>query len=197
MGKRKRARPPGQELYEWVQALVCSVLAVVTAFTFAVRIIGVSGGSMRETLQNGDLLLVLNGQLCGDYAPGDIVILRKADFHEGSPIVKRVIATAGQTVDIDFAAGTVYVDGAALSEPYTREPTFTDEGAAFPLTVPEGCLFVMGDNRNDSDDSRNPELGPVDVRGVIGRAFYLAVPGAAEETRARDWSRMGMLGWED
>lgn len=197
MGKRKRARLPGQEIYEWMQALVCSVLAVVVLFTFAVRIIGVSGGSMRETLQNGDLLLVLDGWLCGDYAQGDIVILRKPEFHEGSPIVKRVVAAAGQTVDIDFGAGTVYVDGAALVEPYVREPTFTEEGTAFPLTVPEGCVFVMGDNRNDSDDSRNPALGPVDARGVIGRAFYLAVPGAAEETKERDWSRVGMLDQED
>ena len=196
MGKRKRARPPGRELYEWIQALVCSVLAVVVVFTFAVRIIGVSGGSMRETLQNGDLLLVLDGWLCGDYAPGDIVILRRADFHEGNPIVKRVVATAGQTVDIDFDSGAVYVNGAALAEPYTREPTFTDEGTEFPLTVPEGCLFVMGDNRNDSDDSRNPALGPVDTRCVIGRAFYLAVPGPAE-TGERDWSRIRMLNQED
>ncbi|WP_295744148.1 signal peptidase I [uncultured Oscillibacter sp.] len=197
MGKRTRGRMPGQELYEWAQALVCSVLAVVVLFTFAVRIIGVSGGSMRETLQDGDLLLVLDGWLCGDYVPGDIVILCKPGFHEGNPIVKRVVAAAGQTVDIDFALGTVYVDGAALEEPYTREPTFTDEGTEFPLTVPEGCVFVMGDNRNGSDDSRNPALGPVDIRGVIGRAFYLAVPGAAEETKERNWSRMGMLNQED
>ena len=107
MGERKRARPPGRELYEWMQALVCSVAAVVLVFTFAVRIIGVSGGSMRETLQDGDLLLVLDGWLCGDYVPGDIVILRRPDFHDGNPIVKRVVAAAGQTVDIDFAAGTV------------------------------------------------------------------------------------------
>lgn len=197
MGERKRARPPGRELYEWIQALVCSVAAVVLVFTFAVRIIGVSGGSMRETLQDGDLLLVLDGWLCGDYVPGDIVILRRPDFHDGNPIVKRVVAAAGQTVDIDFAAGAVYVDGEALAEPYIREPTFTDEGTAFPLMVPEGCLFVMGDNRNDSDDSRNPALGPVDARSVIGRAFYLAVPGPAERTGERDWSRIRMLDQED
>ena len=67
----------------------------------------------------------------------------------------------------------------------------------FPLTVPEGCVFVMGDNRNDSDDSRNPGLGPVDTRGVIGRAFFLAVPGADKDTKERDWSRVGMLNRED
>ena len=89
------------------------------------------------------------------------------------------------------------MDGEALAEPYIREPTRTDEGTAFPLTVPEGCVFVMGDNRNGSDDSRNPALGPVDTRGIIGRAFYLVVPGAAEENRDRDWSRMGTLNRED
>ena len=180
MGKRKRSRLPGRELYEWVQALVCSVLAVVVLFTFAVRATGVSGSSMRETLRNGDLLLVLNGWLCGDYASGDIVILRKPDFHEGNPIVKRVVAVAGQTVDIDFGDGTVYVDGVELEEPYIREPTFTDEGTVFPLTVPEGSVFVLGDTRS-----------------VIGRAFLLALPGAAEETKERDWSRVGMLNRED
>ena len=197
MGTRRGNRLPGRNLYEWVQALVCSVLAVVGLFTFAVRITRVSGGSMRNTLRDGDLLLVLNGWLCGNYAPEDIVILRKPDFHEGSPIVKRVVAAAGQTVDIDFDIGAVYIDGAELAESYIREPTLTDEGMKFPLTVPEGCVFVMGDNRNDSDDSRNPGLGPVDTRGVIGRAFFLVVPGADKDTKERDWSRVGMLNRED
>ena len=193
MGKRKRARPPGRELYEWVQALVCSVVTVVVVFTFGVRLVGVDGGSMRETLQNGDLLLVLDGWLCGDYAPGDIVILRKPDFHDGAPIVKRVIATAGQTVDIDFDSGTVYVDGAPLEEDYINELTFLEEGTAFPLTVPEGHIFVMGDNRNHSSDSRDASLGTVDARYVIGRAVAVAFPGVDEETRQRDFHRIGVI----
>ena len=82
--------------------------------------------------------------------------------------------------------------GESLAEPYIREPTRTDEGTAFPLTVPEGCLFLMGDNRNDSEDSRSSSLGPVDSRCVLGRAALLAVPGKTEETR-REWSRMGRL----
>ena len=197
MEKRKNGRLPGQGLYEWVQALVCSALSVVVLFTFLVRPIGVSGSSMRETLQDGDRLVLLNGWLCGDYVPGDIVILQKSDFHGGAPIVKRVIAVAGQTVDIDFVSGTVFLDGEPLREDYIREPTYKDEGTLFPLTVPEGCVFVMGDNRNGSDDSRDPALGPVDVRGVMGRAVLLAVPGAAEDTGQRDWSRIGMLNQED
>lgn len=183
----------GRGAYEWVQALVCSVLTVVLIFTFVVRIVRVSGESMRETLQDQDMLVVLNNWLCGTYEQGDIVILQRDDFYGGEPIVKRVIATEGQTVDIDFDAGVVYVDGTALEEPYTREPTWTQEGTEFPLMVPEGCIFVMGDNRNDSDDSRDSALGPVDTRCVLGRALLLAVPGPTADTDQRDWSRVGIL----
>lgn len=183
----------GRGAYELVQTLMCAVLVLVLLFTFVVRVVQVDGESMRETLQDQDLLLVLDNWLCGDFQPGDIVILQEEDFNGGVPIVKRVIATEGQTVDIDFANGTVYVDGVELEEPYIREPIWTDEGAEFPLTVPEGCVFVMGDNRNDSDDSRNPSLGPVDTRSVLGRVLVLAVPGITAETQQRDWSRVGIL----
>ena len=189
----EKKQTEGRGAYEWVQALVCSVLTVVLIFTFAVRIVRVSGESMRETLQDQDMLVVLNNWLCGGYEQGDIVILQRDDFYGGEPIVKRVIATEGQTVDIDFDAGVVYVDGTALEEPYTREPTWTQEGTEFPLTVPEGCVFVMGDNRNDSDDSRDSALGPVDTRCVLGRALLLAVPGLTADTEQRDWSRVGIL----
>ena len=100
----------GRDLYEWTRALVCAVLAVVLVFTFVVRLIGVDGHSMLPTLQDGDRLLVLNSMFYNDYQYGDIVVLRKDTFME-EPIVKRVIATEGQTVDIDFASGTVWVDG--------------------------------------------------------------------------------------
>ena len=183
----------GRGAYELVQTLMCAVLVLVLLFTFVIRVVQVDGESMRETLQDQDLLLVLDNWLCGDFQPGDIVILQEEDFNGGAPIVKRVIATEGQTVDIDFANGTVYVGGVELEEPYIREPTWTDEGAEFPLTVPEGCVFVMGDNRNDSDDSRNPSLGPVDTRSVLGRVLVLAVPGITAETQQRDWSRVGIL----
>ena len=183
----------GRGAYEWVQALVCSVLTVVLIFTFVVRIVRVSGESMRETLQDQDMLVVLNNWLCGTYEQGDIVILQRDDFYGGEPIVKRVIATEGQTVDIDFDAGVVYVDGTALEEPYTREPTWTQEGTEFPLTVPEGCIFVMGDNRNDSDDSRDPDLGPVDTREILGQAVFLLYPGMTAGTWERDLSRIGPL----
>lgn len=182
-----------RELYEWVQALICSVLAVVLAFTFVVRLIGVDGHSMVPTLQDGDRLLVLNSMLCGGYEPGDIVVLRKESFLP-TPIVKRVIATAGQVVDIDFGSGVVYVDGRRLHEDYINELTFTPEGTEFPLTVPEGCVFVMGDNRNRSTDSRSDQLGTIDERYIIGRAVFLALPGPDAETGVREYGRIGGIG---
>ena len=180
-------------LYEWVQVLVCAVTATVLLFTFAARVVLVSGPSMRETLQHQDCLLVMNAHLCGGFEAGDIVIIRKESFKDGEPIVKRVIATEGQTVDIDFAEGIVYVDGEALEEDYIREPTYTAEGTEFPLTVPEGSIFVMGDNRNHSSDSRSSDLGTVDTRYVIGKAAFLIFPGPDYETEKRDFKRIGVI----
>ena len=128
--------------------------------------------------------------LYGDYQYGDVVVLRKESFLE-EPIVKRVIATEGQIVDIDFLTGSVYVDGVLLKEDYINELTFTEEGMAFPLVVPEGSIFVMGDNRNHSNDSRDSRLGTVDTRYVIGRAVLLAFPGPDSVTGERDFGRIG------
>ena len=183
----------GRELYEWVQSLVGSVLVVVAIFTFGIRMLGVDGHSMLNTLQHGDSLLVLNSMFYHDYQYGDIVILRKDGVFDNDPIVKRVIATGGQTVDIDFNEGVVYVDGEALEEDYIREPTYTAEGTEFPLTVPEGSIFVMGDNRNGSSDSRDYRLGTVDTRYVIGKAAFLLFPGLDYDTEKRDFSRIGVI----
>ena len=188
----KKQRESGKDFYEWVQALVCSVLVVVMLFTFVIRMIGVDGHSMVPTLQDGDRLLVLNSMLYDDYKYGDIVVLRKSSFLS-EPIVKRVIATEGQTVDIDFSTGSVYVDGVLMKEDYINELTFTEEGTEFPLTVPEGSIFVMGDNRNHSNDSRDSRLGTVDSRYVIGKAVVLAFPGPDIVMGKRDYSRIGVI----
>ena len=190
--EKEEQKIPGREMYEWVQALVCSVLAVVVLFTFVIRLIGVDGHSMVPTLQDGDRLLVLNSMLYDDYKHGDIVVLRKASFL-AEPIVKRVIATEGQTVDIDFSTGSVYVDGVLLKEDYINELTFTEEGTEFPLTIPEGSIFVMGDNRNHSNDSRDYRLGTVDTRFVIGKVVFMAFPGADIVTEEREYSRIGVI----
>jgi len=191
MQEEKRQIKNGN-LYEWVQALVCSVLGVVLLFTFVVRLIGVDGRSMVPTLQNGDRLFVVTSLLYDNYQHGDIVVLRKDTFLE-EPIVKRVIAVGGQTVDIDFDTGSVYVDDELLKEDYINELTFLEEGTEFPLTVPEGSIFVMGDNRNHSSDSRDSRLGTVDSRYVIGKAVLLAFPGPNADTGKMDFKRIGFL----
>ena len=119
------------------------------------------------------------------------MVASKSSFREGEPIVKRVIATEGQTVDIDFLAGVVYVDGVALEEDYTYTPTNLSEGTAFPLTVEEGHVFLMGDNRNRSQDSRSTEIGQVDCREIMGKAIFLVFPGTNEGQDARDFHRIG------
>lgn len=193
MQEQEKQTAKGRDLYEWVQSLVGSVLVVVAIFTFVIRMMGVDGHSMLNTLQHGDRLLVVNSMLYHDYKYGDIVILRKDGVFDDDPIVKRVIAVEGQTVDIDFAEGIVYVDGEALEEDYIREPTYTAEGTEFPLTVPEGSIFVMGDNRNGSSDSRDYRLGTVDTRYVIGKAAFLIFPGPNYETEKRDFKRIGVI----
>ena len=193
MQEQEKQTAKGRDLYEWVQSLVGSVVVVVAIFTFVIRMMGVDGHSMLNTLQHGDRLLVVNSMLYHDYKYGDIVILRKNGVFDDDPIVKRVIAVEGQTVDIDFTEGIVYVDGEALEEDYIREPTYTAEGTEFPLTVPEGSIFVMGDNRNGSSDSRDYRLGTVDTRYVIGKAAFLIFPGPDYETEKRDFKRIGVI----
>ena len=136
--------------------------------------------------------LHVQGSLCGDYQVGDIVIARKETF-DSKPIVKRVIATAGQTVDIDFNLGQVYVDGELLDEDYINDYTYREEGTVFPLTVPEGEVFLMGDNRNHSNDSRDSSLGTVDTRLLIGKAVFLVFPGRDYLTEQREFGRIGLL----
>ena len=151
------------DLYFWLQALVMALVALILIFTLVGRIIGVDGHSMVPTLHNGDMLIL---QSIG-YEPrqGDVVVLTKPFGSVKSPIVKRIIAVGGQTVDIDYDAGTVSVDGQVLNEPYINElmhtPSYENLSS---LTVPEGSIFVMGDNRNNSADSRDVDLGVVDNR---------------------------------
>ena len=191
---QEKKQSAGKEFYEWVQALVSSVLLVVLVFTFVIRLIGVDGSSMEPTLKHGDRLLVLNSLWYDDYQYGDIVVLRKDSFME-DPIVKRVIAVEEQTVDIDFDEGIVYVDDVALKEDYINDYTYLEEGTEFPLTVPKGSVFVLGDNRNHSSDSRDSRLGTVDTRYVIGKAVFLAFPGMGEHAYAekRTFGRIGVM----
>ena len=161
--------------YCCAQALITAVVGVVVLFTFFVRLIGVSGGSMQDTLYTGDRLLVLNSVFC-DFQPGDVVVVNDYNAELDETLVKRIIAVGGQTVDIDFSTGTVYVDGQELDEPYIKEPTYTTAGTQFPLTLAEDEVFVMGDNRNNSTDSRDLQLGPIDTDYILGKAVLALWP---------------------
>lgn len=171
----RKAATPGRELYMNVRFLAVLMSVLILAFTFVARIVVVSGPSMEDTLHGGDVVLVW----ALGYTPrhGDVVVVTQRTFQEDS-IIKRVIALEGQTVDIDYDTGTVYVDGQALEEDYIREqmrvPSY-GEGINH-VTVPEGCCFVMGDNRNQSADSRYPDIGIIDERCVIGRSMFVLFP---------------------
>jgi len=173
--------------------LVYMLVTIMLIFLLLFRVVVVSGDSMYATLWDGDLLLALGNVFYREPEPGDIVVISKKDFDEGRPIVKRVIATEGQSVDIDFLQGIVYVDGQAIEEAYIHTPTTTDRGTVFPLTVAPGCIFVMGDNRGVSLDSRSPQIGQIDTREVLGKAFFLMIPGTHHDQLPRQWERMGAI----
>ena len=172
--KQEKATPQA-EVYFTVQSLVGVLVALVLVFTFAARLILVDGESMVPTLLDGEMMVVRSI----GYKPqrNDIVVLAKEGFHDGEAIVKRIIAVGGQTVDIDYGAGTVSVDGVILEESYIKEYMVQQSWQTTTnVTVPEGSIFVMGDNRNVSDDSRDTTLGVVDERLVIGEAVLVVFP---------------------
>ena len=161
-------------VYDLVSIVMSAFIIIAVVFTFVFRLVGVDGSSMTNTLQHGDWLLTVNKE---SYERGDIVVITEPNYFN-EPLIKRVIAKGGETVDIDFATGIVYVDGVALKEPYTREdfilPKIDD--IDFPYTVPEGHIFCMGDNRNGSTDSRSNLIGPLDERYVLGKAVIRILP---------------------
>lgn len=192
------------DTYSLLHDLLYILAAVTVIFLFAVRLVGVKGDSMFSTLHNGDYLMLQNNFLCGGYDRGDIVVAAVPTFSNGEPIVKRVIATEGQTVDVVYSEaglGQVYVDGAPLDEPYIYETMNNTICSDFSqhVTVPEGCLFLMGDNRNHSTDSRY--IGCVDERYVLGKVLFITMPGDNSDGRhrggGREWSRIGFGGLQD
>lgn len=176
--KLTKAQEMKQDLYFWLQALTMALVVLILLFTFVGRIISVDGESMLPTLHHGDMLLLRSI----GYTPeqGDIVVLTKNFSHYvDQPIVKRVIAVGGQTVRIDYSESKVYVDGVALDEPYINEAIMFQPGGDLTIsemTVPEGSVFVMGDNRNNSSDSRHYQLGAIDTRYILGEAVMILLP---------------------
>ena len=175
----EKKAPKGRELFEWLQMLLCCVVGAVLVFNLCARLSRVDGQSMDYTLQHNELLLVWS--LGYSPKPGDIVIINKttADFLGEHAIVKRVIATGGQTVDIDYATSTVYVDGQPLDEPYIAGEMYLPNSPYMLEThfeVPEDEVFVMGDNRYHSTDSRANGVGTVDIDSILGKVIFRFLP---------------------
>lgn len=167
---------PRGAAYDGLQILTVAAVALVLVFAFIGRITPVSGISMESTLYTGDLMLVRDIGY-NDPQVGDVVVLTKEFDAADGPVVKRVIATGGQHVEIDYSTGAVCVDGEILEEDYLNEPMLAPwYGGLTSVTVPEGSIFVMGDNRNHSNDSRDVTLGTVDTRYVMGKAELVFFP---------------------
>ena len=163
-----------KDIYDWIQCLISALIVCVLIFVFLFRVIDVKGSSMVPTLNNQDKMLV-SGLF---YKPkaGDIVVFKKDEYDPEKALVKRIIATEGQKINIDFDKGIVYVDEVPIEEDYINDITTTKLDFIGPQTVPEGCVFVMGDNRNMSTDSRKTEIGMVDSRLIIGKVYCILFP---------------------
>lgn len=168
--KRKKQN---QELLEWYDALIFALALLVLVFAFCVRVVAVSGISMEPTLRSGDHLVVQSTF----YTPkaGDVVVI-DGYINYGKPLVKRVIACEGDVVDINEQTSQVTVNGQVLEEPYLNNATLPNGDVVFPVTVPKGCVFVMGDNRMHSTDSRSSDIGFIDERDILGKVLYRFFP---------------------
>ncbi len=193
--KTNQKLPAGRELTLYLHDLVYLLSIMIITLLLIFRVVVVEGTSMNMTLLEGDYLLLLSNTLYHNPQQGDVIVVSKDSYDDGAAFVKRVIATEGQTVDIDFSAGIVYVDGVALEETYVNTPTNISGGVVFPLVVEEGCVFALGDNRNISKDSRYPDIGQIDIREILGKAIFLAIPGTndSRNPQSRDFSRIGVI----
>ena len=159
-------------VYETAAAFAAAVVILFIVFTFILRGVGVQGDSMQPTLQDGDWLAV---SALSRASYGDVVILTQPNSMD-KPLVKRVIAMGGDEVNIDFISHVLTVNGKVLDEPYITAVTEESGDVQFPLVVPKGQVFVLGDNRNNSLDSRFSLVGCIDENYILGVAKYRVYP---------------------
>ncbi len=169
--KKKKFDKDALNVFEVFEAVIGALVVITVLFTFFFRVFDVDGPSMKPTLQHNDKVIV--STVGYEAQRGDVVVISEAvDLDE--PIVKRVIAVGGDVVDINFTTGVVTVNG--KEEKYTHELTSQQFDIAFPITVPEGTVFVLGDNRANSLDSRSTRVGCVDERYIVGKVLFRVFP---------------------
>ena len=170
---KKKVNQTNEKLnvFEIFEAIIAAFFVITLVFTFIFRVFSVDGPSMKPTLQDGDKVVV--STMGYKAQKGDVVVLSSTEGLK-KPIIKRVVAVAGDTVDINFTTGVVTVNG--IEEHYTDELTTQQFDVAFPLTVPEGTVFVLGDNRGVSLDSRSTQVGCVDERLIVGKVLFRFFP---------------------
>lgn len=173
-GKKKEKVTAFGALSDFMDSVKDAVIVVMIIFTFAVRMVGVEGSSMLPTYEDGDWVIV-SAMTPGGVERGDVVVAVQP-WERNVPIIKRVIGVGGDTVDIDFSSGEVFVNGEMLVEDYIAEETHLYYDIEFPVHVEEGKLFVMGDNRNNSIDSRSSQIGLIDERYILGKTLRTIYP---------------------
>lgn len=169
----ERWRKQWKIVYDAVATLETAVIILILLFSLVLRPAAVIGNSMLPNFSGGDRVACVHS--FSGYERGDVIIISHATRKDES-IIKRVIAVGGDTVDIDFYKGTVSVNGQVLDEPYVNTPTNLSYDMTFPATVPEGKLFVLGDNRNDSLDSRSTDIGFINENKVLGKVVFRFYP---------------------
>lgn len=194
--KQNDTKKQETKVLTWPQKIVDALRDIVIVFVIFLlvymllfRVVVVDGNSMNNTLYNGDRLILLSSTVYHDPKPGDVVVCSLKDFNNGKCIVKRVIAVEGQTVEIKD--NQVFVDGIATEEPYIIGSTYAPIFMDGPITVEPGFVFVMGDNRENSTDSRM--LGQVDKREILGKVIFLLTPGMETGKGESDTGRIGVV----
>lgn len=158
-----------ESVYDFAGIIVAALLSVCIIFTFFFKISTVVGESMENTLKDGNTVII--SATNHDIEYGDVIVISQPNYYE-KVLIKRVIAVGGQTIYFDRMTGKVVVDGEQLDEPYIKENMEFTYSMTSTYTVPEGKLFVMGDNRNESADSRDMGIGMIDERYVVGKVLY-------------------------